>query len=241
MVLVVLMASSLVTSCSNNGEVADDDNTNIGVQEGSGIESPKDEGDSDEEVHPNKEVIELNADLFHTSEPLQTETPEKVLKFTAESTEDSVLIGKNVEIQSGALIRPGTIIGDGAFEGCSNVEKLYIGSSIESIGSMAFAGCEKITEIKVAWEKPIRGNADIFTNAVYDNATLYIPTGTEQLYQKREPWNIFFYIVEMDFTGVEELKAEGGNVKAIYDLQGRVVENPSNGMYIIDGKKVLIK
>ena len=40
----------------------------------------------------------------------------------------------------------------------------------------------------------------------------------------------------------EELKAEGGNVKGVcYDLSGRVVENPSNGMYIIDGKKVLIK
>ena len=134
-----------------------------------------------------------------------------------------------------------TSIGSYAFYGCNNIEKLYIGSSVESIGSKAFAGCEKINEIKVALEKPIKGSDDIFDDAVYDNATLYIPNGTKSLYEKREPWNIFFYIVEMDFTGVEELKAEGGNVKAIYDLQGRVVENPSKGMYIINGKKVLIK
>ena len=95
-----------------------------------------------------------------------------------------------------------TSIGENGFEGCCNVETLYIGSSIESIGSMAFAACEKITEIKVALEKPIRVDANIFTDAVYDNATLYIPNGTEQLYQKREPWNTFFYIVEMDFTGI---------------------------------------
>ena len=42
-------------------------------------------------------------------------------------------------------------------------------------------------------------------------------------------------------TGVEEVKAESGNAEAIYDLQGRKVEIPSRGMYIIDGKKVYIK
>ena len=146
-----------------------------------------------------------------------------------------------------------TSIGASAFEGCNNIEKLYIGSSVESIGDKAFAGCEKITEIKVALEKPIRGSADIFTNAVYDNATLYIPNDTEQLYQKREPWNLFFYIAEMDFTGIDEVfdevkgeptvdASQNGKVEGVYyDLSGRAVENPSSGIYIINGKKVIIK
>ena len=42
-------------------------------------------------------------------------------------------------------------------------------------------------------------------------------------------------------TGVSEVKVEDGKVEAIYDLQGRVVENPVNGIYIINGKKVLVK
>ena len=53
-------------------------------------------------------------------------------------------------------------------------------------------------------------------------------------------------------TGVEEVfdevKGENGTngrrkskVKGIYDLQGRKVETPSKGIYIIDGKKVLVK
>ena len=132
-------------------------------------------------------------------------------------------------------------IGQSAFCGCGNVETLYISSTINSIGSSAFARCYNIDEIKIGAVKPIRGSADIFTDTVYDNATLYVPNGTEPLYQKREPWNLFFYIVETDFTGVEELKAEGGNVKAIYDLQGKKIEVPSKGLYIINGKKVLIK
>jgi hypothetical protein len=43
-------------------------------------------------------------------------------------------------------------------------------------------------------------------------------------------------------TGVEEVKTENGNVKAIYDLTGRRVENvTAPGIYIVGGKKVLVK
>lgn len=38
----------------------------------------------------------------------------------------------------------------------------------------------------------------------------------------------------------DEVKSENGKVKTIYDLQGRVVENPTKGIYIVDGKKVFI-
>ena len=42
-------------------------------------------------------------------------------------------------------------------------------------------------------------------------------------------------------TGVDELKGESGEVKTIYDLQGRVVESPSKGFYIINGKKKFVR
>ena len=43
-------------------------------------------------------------------------------------------------------------------------------------------------------------------------------------------------------TGISEVKGENGNVKAIYDLTGRRVENISApGIYIVGGKKVLVK
>ena len=38
-----------------------------------------------------------------------------------------------------------------------------------------------------------------------------------------------------------KVKGESGKVKAIYDLQVRVVDSPSNGLYIVDGKKVMVK
>ena len=42
-------------------------------------------------------------------------------------------------------------------------------------------------------------------------------------------------------TGIEDVKAENGKVKGIYDLHGRKVTKPVKGIYIIDGKKVMFK
>ena len=43
-------------------------------------------------------------------------------------------------------------------------------------------------------------------------------------------------------TGIEEINAQGDiNDDAVYDLMGRRVFNPSNGIYVINGKKVIIK
>ena len=41
-------------------------------------------------------------------------------------------------------------------------------------------------------------------------------------------------------TGINEAKTQTNNA-AIYDLQGRRVEKAQKGLYIIGGKKVLVK
>ena len=42
-------------------------------------------------------------------------------------------------------------------------------------------------------------------------------------------------------TDIDEIEGENGDAETIYDLQGRAVENPTKGIYIVDGKKVFIK
>ena len=42
-------------------------------------------------------------------------------------------------------------------------------------------------------------------------------------------------------TVIEEVKAESGKVKGIYDLQGREIKTPAKGIYIINGKKTFVK
>jgi hypothetical protein len=43
-------------------------------------------------------------------------------------------------------------------------------------------------------------------------------------------------------TGIEEVTGENGDVKVIYDLTGRRIENITKaGIYIVGGKKVIVK
>ena len=43
-------------------------------------------------------------------------------------------------------------------------------------------------------------------------------------------------------TGIEEVKGESGKVKAVFDMQGRKIDAiTAPGLYIVDGKKVLVK
>jgi len=42
-------------------------------------------------------------------------------------------------------------------------------------------------------------------------------------------------------TGITEVKGENGNVKTVHDLQGRRINNPTRGIYIVNGKKVFVK
>ena len=121
------------------------------------------------------------------------------------------------------------------------METLYISNTIESIGDFAFAECNNILDIKIGSKKAITASENIFSSDAYINVCLYVPNGRKFAYERATPWNKF-YIVEMDFTGIESVEAEGERVKDVYyDLSGRVVENPTNGVYIINGKKVLVK
>ena len=132
------------------------------------------------------------------------------------------------------------VIGNSAFYGCNDLETLYISNTIESIGDYAFAECNNIFDIKIGSKKAITASENIFSNDAYNNACLYVPNGRKFAYERATPWNNF-YIVEMDFTGIDNVKAENGEVKAVYDLNGHTVENPTSGIYIVNGKKVVIK
>lgn len=138
-------------------------------------------------------------------------------------------------------------VGDKAFRGCYNVEKIYIGNAVERIGYGAFNWTDFNTyEIKVASEKPITADYDIFSEYLYYITTLYVPSGCKAEYENIEPWSLFDNITETDFTGIDEVKDmrtddKAGN-KSVYDLNGRKVNQiTAPGIYIINNKKVLVK
>lgn len=52
---------------------------------------------------------------------------------------------------------------------------------------------------------------------------------------------IYTWSVDGTETGIEDVEMQNGKTESVYDLQGRKVENPTKGIYIINGKKVLVK
>ncbi len=92
------------------------------------------------------------------------------------------------------------------------------------------------------------------SNGTTDGSLIVMASGTFDAYSAAEGYtgnysNLFRIDVVDVETGIEEVKTENGtngrrksNVKGIYDLTGRKVEtNSVPGIYIVNGKKVLVK
>lgn len=140
-----------------------------------------------------------------------------------------------------------TSIGRAAFRNCTALTRVYIPESVTSlIRGHAFSGCENLSEVYSNSETPATLTLNTFESTVLSNATLYIPIGSSSTYKGNKFWGRFSNIVEMDFTGIDNIEADKENIfngakDLHYDLNGRIAENPTRGIYILNGKKVMIK
>ena len=145
-----------------------------------------------------------------------------------------------------------TSIGEYAFFGCS-LTSVVIPAGVTSIGTYAFGSNNDLTEVtslipaEDLFEIPdvISKTFQGIMNGIYK---LYVPIGAKEAYAATTGWSQFSKIIEKDLTAINNVKGEptgdasqSGNVKAIYDFQGRKVDAPKKGLYIVDGKKVFIK
>ena len=77
------------------------------------------------------------------------------------------------------------------------------------------------------------------------NAASTVPAGKAYLLASDVPSTapalMFVFADDMQTTGINAVKGEGFMVNGYYDLQGRKVANPTKGLYIMNGKKVMVK
>lgn len=146
-------------------------------------------------------------------------------------------------------------IGEGTFNGCNGVASVTIPANVSTIGRSAFRNCRELTCVTSRIEEPFKIEDDVFK--LYDSeldewyfssATLYVPKGCKSRYEATAGWSRFSNIIEMDSEGVDNvLIADSQNRNtdtpaAIYDLHGRRMQgNPAKGVYIRDGRKVVVK
>lgn len=117
-----------------------------------------------------------------------------------------------------------TSIGTKAFYGCSGLKEVIFPESLESIGSSAFAGSTKLTSVSCKSLMPATISADVFTNATYSGATLYVVTGAKKYYNAAEGWKNFANVMVDETLGVGDILTDDAEAAVIVnDLHGRTV------------------
>ena len=95
------------------------------------------------------------------------------------------------------------IIGNDAFKGCSSLSSVTIGNSITSIGTSAFANCEKLADV-YCWAEDIPNTEySAFNNSNIEYATLHIPLVSIEKYKYKRPWKDFGTIVVIEDSGFD--------------------------------------
>ena len=135
-----------------------------------------------------------------------------------------------------------TSIGYAAFEGCSRLTDIVIPCGVTSIGEYAFFSCKKLASITCyAATPPVVGGTSTFCSV--DKAIpVHVLDYAVEAYKAAMHWNEFAYFITME-TGIENSELRNHNSEMIYDLHGRRVTDTEGlqGIYIIDGRKVVIK
>lgn len=135
-----------------------------------------------------------------------------------------------------------TSIGYAAFEGCSKLTGIVIPCGVTSIGEYAFFSCKKLASITCyAATPPVVGGTSTFYSV--DKAIpVHVLDYAVEAYKAAKHWNEFAYFITME-TGIENSELRNHNSEMIYDLHGRRVTDTEGlqGIYIIDGRKVVIK
>lgn len=91
-------------------------------------------------------------------------------------------------------------IGDGAFEGCSDMTSVVIGGSVKTISSQAFANCPELTDITCYAVNVPSTQSDAFKGSYIEYATLHVSPASIDGYKSKTPWNSFGTIIGLDGT-----------------------------------------
>ena len=113
-------------------------------------------------------------------------------------------------------------LGESAFEDVS-LESIKIPKGVTVIGNNAFNGCSNLVSVTVNNETPVAIAPNTFSNS--GNATLYVPYGCFDLYSVAEGWRDFKEIKEIGTTEFIHVETEGTLKEIISDLESLTIKN----------------
>ena len=129
-------------------------------------------------------------------------------------------------------------------------EEGEVGIEVETRGNVAFSllhySDEHLKRTDHIWELE-KGNVyahfDCYQKGIGNGSCGEVVTLDKYLIKNGAKYNcslLFTPVINIE-SGIEEMEDEDEMTRGIYDLQGRKVTNPTRGIYIIDGKKRVIR
>jgi hypothetical protein len=135
-----------------------------------------------------------------------------------------------------------TSIGESAFAYCSNLTAITFPENMTKIGVQAFCDCTRLSTVTCLAVTPptLDGPVTYTFRGVDKSIPVYVPTASVEDYKAAKHWNEFRNFIGVE-TGIENSEIRNENSRLIYDLSGRRVEKTEKGIYVVNGKKVVVK
>jgi hypothetical protein len=140
-----------------------------------------------------------------------------------------------------------TSLDSGAFASCGNMKSVSIPGSVKNIGYGSFANCGNLTKVVCYAENVPATKKDAFINSAIATATLYVPEGSVEKYQKSTPWSSFGSIkaigddsvIDNNGTDINEVNGQRSmvNGQSIYNIAGQRIRKMQRGINIVNGRK----
>lgn len=140
-----------------------------------------------------------------------------------------------------------TTIESYAIYSCTGLTSLIVGTGVESIGQYFLWFNYSLEDIYCYGSEPCTPDGEIFSTSYsqYEDITLHVPAGSKDSYAADTYWGKFTTItddIDEETAGIAMPSVSGEESSdTYYNIMGIRVANPSKGLYIKDGKKVIIK
>ena len=181
-------------------------------------------------------VTSIGAFTFYQCSSLKSlYIPSSVTSIGSSAFEDCDFL-TSVTLSEGLLS-----IGGSAFEGCKRLASITIPSTVNTILVNAFKNCVSVTDVYCKAVNVPNTDASAFNGVFFENITLHVPASAVGAYGSIWPWNNFKEIVPIDPNAIMGVKQSDDRNGDYYDLTGRRVHQPQKGLYIRNGKKVIVK
>lgn len=194
-----------------------------------------------ESVTLHDRITTLADNAFAASTSLKTiKIPQSVTSLGSSAFANCYAL-QEIEIPDGVEAIPAK-----CFYSCVALKKAVFGTGVKSIGEEAFTKYSKITDNFSLSSLVLKSNTMVtggenFDKIIYMKATVYVPEQLVDTY-KADPYWSSFKIAKIDTTtGVTALNADKTADARWYNLDGTRADSPKHGLYIHNGKAVLVK